>query len=147
MTGAPFENPGEEEITSLLERVQRIAVVGLSPKSHRDSNRVSLYMQERGYEIIPIYPREERILGAPVYRRLQDVPGRIDLVNVFRTSSALPEVTDDSLAAGAPAIWFQLGCVHEAAASRARQQGVQVVMDRCLMVDHARLLGSSRRRI
>ena len=147
MTGAPFENPGEAEISGLLERMHRIAVVGLSAKSHRDSNRVSLYMQERGYEIIPIYPREERILGASVYRRLQDVPGSIDLVNVFRTSSALPEVTDDSLAAGAPAIWFQLGCVHEAAASRARQQGVQVVMDRCLMVDHARLLGSSPRRI
>ena len=147
MTGAPFENPSEEAIRSLLERVRRIAVVGLSPKPHRDSNRVSLYMQERGYEIIPIYPREERILGAPVYRRVQEVPGSIDLVNVFRTSSALPEVTDDSLAAGAPAIWFQLGCVDEDAAARAQQQGVQVVMDRCLMVDHARLLGSSRRRI
>jgi len=147
MTRKAFENPSEEEIKGLIERVHRIAVVGLSPKPHRDSNRVSLYMQERGYEIIPIYPREERILGAPVYRRVQDVPGSIDLVNVFRRSSALSEVTDDSLAAGAPAIWFQLGCVHEDAAARAQQQGVQVVMDRCLMVDHARLLGSSRRRI
>ncbi len=147
MTGKAFENPSEEEIRGLIERVHRIAVVGLSPKPHRDSNRVSLYMQERGYEIIPIYPREERILGAAVYRRVKDVPGSIDLVNVFRTSSALSEVTDDSLAAGAPAIWFQLGCVHEDAAARAQQQGVRVVMDRCLMVDHARLLGSSRRRI
>ena len=147
MTVETFENHSEAELRALLERARRIAVVGLSPKPHRDSHRVSLYMQERGYEIIPIYPREERILGAPVYRRVQEVPGSIDLVNVFRRSSALSEVTDDSLAAGAPAIWYQLGCVDEDAAARAQQQGVQVVMDRCLMVDHARLLGSSRRRI
>ncbi len=147
MTGESFENPSEVELRALLERTRRIAVVGLSPKPHRDSHRVSLYMQECGYEIIPIYPREERILGAQVYRRVQDVPGGVDLVDVFRRSEALPEVTEDMLAAGAPAIWFQLGCVHAGAAARAREQGVQVVMDRCLMVDHARLLGSSGRRL
>jgi predicted CoA-binding protein len=147
VTGEGFENPSADEIRALLERARRIAVVGLSPKPHRDSNRVSLYMQERGYEIIPIYPREERILGAQVYRRVQDVPGGVDLVDVFRRSEALAEVTEDVLAAGAPALWFQLGCVHQAAATRARERGVQVVMDRCLMVDHARLFGSSRGRI
>ena len=147
MTGVAFENPSEKEIRGLIERAHRIAVVGLSPKPHRDSNRVSLYMQERGCQIIPIYPREERILGAQVYRRVQDVPGGVDLVNVFRRSAALSEVIDDTLAAEAPALWFQLGCVNEPAAARAQQQGMQVVMDRCLMVDHARLLGSSGRRI
>ena len=146
MTGETFANPSEDEIRALLERARRIAVVGLSPKPHRDSNRVSLYMQERGYEIIPVYPRAERILGAPVYRRVQDIPGSIDLVDVFRRSEALPEVTEDALAAGAKAIWFQLGCVHPGAAARAQENGVSVVMDRCLMIDHARLLGSSRRR-
>ena len=147
MTDLVFENPSEDEIRTLLEGVRRIAVVGLSPKPHRDSHRVSLYMQERGHEIIPVYPRGERTLGSQVYRRIQDVPGDIDLVDVFRRSSALAEVTDDALAAGVPAIWFQLGCIDAAAAQRARAQGVRVVMDRCLMVDHARLLGSGGRRI
>jgi predicted CoA-binding protein len=135
-----WNNPSDEEMAALLERSRRIAVVGLSPKAHRDSNRVAAYMQRAGYEIVPVYPRHDEILGARVYRSLQEVPGEIDLVDVFRRSEALPEVVDDALAAGVRALWFQLGCVHEPAAERARAAGVSVVMDRCLMVDHARLL-------
>jgi predicted CoA-binding protein len=134
-------DPGEEAIRALLRRVRRIAVVGLSPKPHRDSHRVSRYLQQHGYEIVPVYPREESILGAQVYRRVQDVPGGVDLVDVFRRSDQLPNVVDDAIAARAPAIWFQLGCIHVEAARRARDSGATVVMDRCLMVDHARLLG------
>jgi hypothetical protein len=126
---------------SLLEGARRIAVVGLSPKPHRDSNMIGRYLLERGYEVIPVYPREERILGQQVYRRVQDVPGGVDLVDVFRRSEMLPGVVDDALAAKAPALWFQLGCVHDQAAQRAREAGAFVVMDRCIMVDHARLLG------
>jgi predicted CoA-binding protein len=125
----------------LLESARRIAVVGLSPKPHRDSNMIGRYLLERGYEVIPVYPREELILGRPVYRRVQDVPGGVDLVDVFRRSETLPAVVEDALAARAPALWFQLGCVHEEAAQRAREAGALVVMDRCIMVDHARLLG------
>jgi uncharacterized protein len=132
-------------LRSLLEGARRIAVVGLSPKPHRDSNRIGRYLLERGYQVIPVYPREERILGQQVYRRVQDVPGGVDLVDVFRRSETLPGVVDDALAAKAPALWFQLGCVHEPAAQRAREAGAVVVMDRCIMVDHARLLGRSWR--
>jgi predicted CoA-binding protein len=142
MAASVWSNPGEAELRSLLQRVKRVAVVGLSPKAHRDSHRVALYMQQHGYEIVPVYPREERILGEPVYRRLQDVPGRVDLVDVFRRSEHLPEVVEDAVAARAPALWFQVGCVHEGAARRAAAAGAMVVMDLCLMVEHARLLGA-----
>jgi len=139
-------DPEDERIRELLARVKRVAVVGLSPKPHRDSNRIGRYLIERGYEVIPVYPREDEILGRKVYRRVQDIPGGVDLVDVFRRSEELPAVTEDALAAGAPALWFQLDCVSEQAAARARAAGAEVVMDRCIMVDHARLLGRDFRR-
>ncbi|HEY3119821.1 MAG TPA: CoA-binding protein [Vicinamibacteria bacterium] len=134
-------NPDDEAIRDLLARARRIAVVGLSPKPHRDSNRVARYLLERGYEIVPVYPREEHILGRQVYRRIRDIPGGVDLVDVFRRSSELHAVFDDGLAARAPAFWLQYGCIDEEGAARAAAQGAVVVMDRCIMVDHAALLG------
>lgn len=134
-----YVNPDASAIRSLLEGARRIAVVGLSPKPHRDSNRIGRYLLERGYDVIPVYPREETILGRRVYRRVQEVPGVIDIVDVFRRSEELAGVTDDALAARALALWFQLDCVDEASAARATQAGLTVVMDRCIMVDHARL--------
>ena len=137
----PFQNPDDATLRALLQRVRRIVVVGLSLKAYRDSHRVARYLLERGYEIVPVYPREEQILGQKVYRRVQDVPGQVDLVDVFRRSADLPGVIDDALAARAGALWLQLGCVDESGARRARDAGLTVVMDRCLMVEHARLLG------
>jgi predicted CoA-binding protein len=138
---APFENPDDEAIRRLLEKVRRIAVVGLSPKPHRDSHRVARYLLESGYEIVPVYPREEQILGQKVHRRVQDVAGAVDLVDVFRRSEDLPEVIDDAITARAGALWLQFGCIDEDGARRARDAGLTVVMDRCLMVEHARLVG------
>jgi hypothetical protein len=138
-------NPGEDARRALLEKARRIAVVGLSPKPYRDSHRVARYLQEHGYDVVPVYPREERILGAKVYRRVQDIPGGVDLVDVFRRREELPGVFDDALAARSPAIWTQLECVDEASARRATAAGVTVVMDRCIMVDHAALLGRNWR--
>ena len=137
----PFHNPDDGAIQKLLESVRRIAVVGLSPKPHRDSNRIAVYLLEHGYEVVPVYPREDEILGQKVYRRVQDIPGSVDLVNVFRRSDVLPAVFDDLLAAGAGAVWTQLGCVDEDGARRALAAGLTVVMNRCVMVDHSRLLG------
>jgi hypothetical protein len=142
----PHRNPDDPSLSRLLAEARRIAVVGLSPKPHRDSHRIARYLLERGYEVIPVYPREDEILGQNVYRRVQDIPGRVDLVDVFRRSEGLPDVVEDAVAARAPALWFQLGCVHEDAAQRAEQAGATVVMDRCIMVDHARLLGRGWRR-
>lgn len=136
-----FQNPDDEAIRRLLEKVRRIAVVGLSPKPHRDSHRVARYLLESGYEIVPVYPREEQILGQKVRRRVQDVAGAVDLVDVFRRSEKLPEVIDDAITARAGALWLQLGCIDEDGARRARDAGLTVVMDRCLMVEHARLVG------
>ncbi len=93
--------------------------------------------------MVAVYPREEAILGRPVYRRVQDVPGEVDIVDVFRRSEQLGAVTSDALAGHAKALWFQLDCIDEESAERARRAGVAVVMDRCIMVDHARLLGKS----
>ena len=136
-----MRNPDEAAIRALLERVRRIAVVGLSPKPHRDSNRIARYLIDRGYDVVPVYPREDEILGLKVYRRVQDIPGWVDLADVFRRREMLAESTDDCLAAGVGALWFQLDCVDEASAARAREKCVLVVMDRCIMVDHAHLLG------
>ena len=101
---AAFENPDEETIRGLLERVRRIAVVGLSPKPYRDSHRVARYLLERGYEVVPVYPREDEILGQRVFRRVQDIDPPVELVDVFRRSEELPGVIDDALAARAPAV-------------------------------------------
>ena len=135
-------NPTDDELRSLLRRVRRIAVVGLSPKAHRDSHRVSAYMQRQGYEIIPVYPREDTILGARVYRSVSEIETAVDLVNVFRRSEELPEVAVDILgseAARAAAVWFQLDCVHQGAITDLVNAERTVVYDRCLMVEHARL--------
>jgi len=143
----PFQNPDDDDVRRLLQRVRRIAVVGLSPKPHRDSHRVARYLLERGYEILPVYPREDEILGQKAYRRVQDVPGTVDLVDVFRRSEELPAVIDDALAARAGALWLQIGCLDEGGARRAREAGLTVVMDRCLMVEHGHLLGRQWARI
>jgi hypothetical protein len=136
-----FSNPDAAKLRALLESARRIAVVGLSPKPHRDSNRIARYLLQRGYDVVPVYPREDEILGQRVFRRVQDVPGGVDIVDVFRRSEELGHVADDALAAKAPALWFQLDCVDEDAARRARDAGATVVMDRCIMVDHAAFLG------
>ena len=135
----PFENPSDDQLRDLLRKARRIAVVGLSPKPYRDSNRVARYLIQQGYEVFPVYPREDQILGRPVYRRVQDVPGGVDLVDVFRRSETLPPVFDDALRAEAPAIWTQLDCIDEPSAALAQAAGAIVIMVRCLMVDHARL--------
>ncbi len=141
-----FKNPDDAAIRRLLEGSRRIAVVGLSPKPDRDSHRVAQYLQLHGYEIVPVYPRQDEILGQKVYRRVQDIPGEVDLVDVFRRGEDLPEVTDDVLAGHARALWFQIGCVNEVAAERARTAGLTVVMDRCTKIEHARLLGPGGKR-
>ena len=136
-------NPDDREVRSLLQKVRRIAVVGLSPKPHRDSHRVSVYMKRHGYEIVPVYPREATILGEPVFRSVAEIEGAVDLVNVFRRSNELDQVAADILRsrnAGSAAVWFQLDCVHEGAIRELTQAGHLVVYDRCLMVEHSRLL-------
>ena len=136
-----FENPPDDEVRALLRRVRRIAVIGLSPRTHRASHRVARFLLEVGYEVIPVYPERDLILDQKVYRSIKDVPGPVDLVDVFRRSEFLPGVFDEVVEAGAGAVWTQLGCIDYPAAERARDAGLVVVMNRCLMVEHSRLLG------
>ena len=134
-----FQNPSDATLRQLLRQSRRLAVVGLSPKQDRPSFRVSRQMQNWGFEIVPVRPMVESVLGQPAYARLEDVPGPVGIVNVFRNASELMPVVDSAIAIGAPAIWIQQGIVNEAAAEKAQAAGLVVVMDRCIMVEYARL--------
>lgn len=129
-------------VEALLAQPRTVAVVGLSPKTHRDSFRVAQYMQAQGWRIVPINPVAAAsgtpILGEKVYATLQEAAQhqKIDLVDVFRNSAEVPPVIDDAIAIGAPAVWLQLGIAHDAATAKARAAGLLVVQDRCLMVEH-----------
>jgi len=136
-----FENPSDEARRALLRSVKTIAVVGLSPNPARPSHGVSRAMQGFGYSIIPIHPIAKEVLGAKAYRRLSEVPGPIDLVNVFRRAEYLGPIVEECLALGLKAIWIQEGIVNEVAAERARQNGMTVIMDRCIFRDHRQLCG------
>ena len=125
-----------EQITQLLKNARTIAVVGLSDNPVRVSYDVSEYMQSQGYQIIPVNPLIEESLGEKAYASLSDVQEKIDIVNVFRRSEFVPKVVDEAIRLKLPAIWMQEGVVHEEAAERARQAGIVVVMDRCILKDH-----------
>lgn len=140
----PFTNPDDDALLALLEGAFRIAVVGLSPDPARPSHGVAAYLLRQGYDVIPVNPSVERVLGRPAYPDLESVSVPIDVVNVFRRPAAVPPVADAAAARGAGALWLQLGVVHAEAAARAREAGLVVVMDRCIQVEHRRLLGSRR---
>ncbi len=125
-----------DAMTELLKRARTIAVVGLSSKRLRPSYGVSAYMQAAGYRIIPVNPNERQVLGEQSYPRLEDVPEKVDIVNVFRRSEQVPEVVESAIRIGAQAIWMQEGVVHEEAARRAREAGLEVVMDLCILKEH-----------
>ena len=127
-----------DTIAAILKSAKTIAVVGLSSKPHRASFGVARYLQSVGYRIVPVNPRESEVLGERAYARLEDVPVRIDVVDVFRRSEHVPEIVESAIRVGAKAIWLQEGVVHEGAAERARQAGLLVVMDRCMLKEHAR---------
>ncbi len=131
--------PSDERMRQVLEDAKRIAVVGLSNKPERDSYRVAQYLQEQGYEIIPVNPMVDEVLGQKAVASLKEIEGEVDIVDVFRRSEEIPGVVDDAIAIGAKAIWLQLGVIHEEAAQKAVDQGLDVIMDRCIKVEHARL--------
>ncbi len=131
--------PEKNEIADLLRTSRVIAVVGLSSNPLRPSHGVAGYMQEHGYRLIPVNPQETEVLGEKAYPSLEDVPGKIDIVNIFRRSDFVPPIVEDAIRLGARAVWMQEGVVHEQAAARARAAGLIVVMDRCILKEHRRL--------
>ncbi|MFI5110700.1 MAG: CoA-binding protein [Terriglobales bacterium] len=120
----------------MLKRAKTIAVVGLSNRPSRPSHGVALYMQQQGYRIIPVNPNIQSALGEKAYATLKDVPEKIDVVNIFRRPEFVPEVVDQAIALAVPAVWMQEGVIHERAAEKARQAGIFVVMDRCILKEH-----------
>jgi len=135
----------DAEIRDLLRDTKTIAVLGIKPESHRSQPAfyVSEYMANAGYEIIPVpvyYPEVTQILGKPVYRDLKDIPGDIDLLNVFRRSEDIPKHTEEILSKKPKAVWFQLGIRNDQVAKHLTEAGIKVVQDLCLMVEHRTLM-------
>jgi uncharacterized protein len=137
---AAYQPPGDARIAEQLRSARTIAVVGLSSKRLRASFGVSEYLQSAGYRIIPVNPNVREVLGERAYARLGDIPERVDIVDIFRRSEYVPEVVDATIRIGARMVWMQEGVVHEEAAERARQAGLVVVMDRCILKEHRRLV-------
>jgi len=128
----------QETITEILENCKTIAVVGLSSDPGRPSHGVASYMRRRGYKVIPVNPNETEVFGDKAYASLEDVPEPIDLVDIFRRSSEAGKAVDEAIAVGAKAVWLQEGVIDKAAAVRAQDAGLLVVMDLCWLKEHAR---------
>ena len=127
----------------ILQSVRTIAVVGLSGKRFRPSYGVAEYLQRSGYRIIPVNPEEREVLGEKSYPDLDSVPGEVDVVDIFRRSEFVPEIVEAAIRKGAKVVWMQEGVFHEEAAERAREAGLTVVMDRCILKDHRRFAQAS----
>lgn len=134
-----FQNPSQPEINDLLRRSRRIAVVGLSGNSDRPAYRVSQYLIDRGYEVIPVNPQESEILGRKAHPSLGAIGGDIDIVNVFRRSDQTDPIIDEAIKMGAKSIWLQEGVINETGALRAQVAGLVVVQDRCIKKELAKL--------
>lgn len=125
----------------ILKLYKHIAMVGLSSNPFRPSHFAAIYMIAAGYKVTPVNPREKEVLGRVSYASLRDVPVPVEIVDIFREPSAVPAIVEDAIVIGAKVIWMQLEVIHEKAAERACQAGLQVVMDRCVKIEHARFFG------
>ena len=138
----PFDNPDAQEIKEILSAYRSVAVVGLSHDEKKSSYQVAKYLKEHGFEIYPINPKYENILGKKCYPSLLAVPARIEIVDIFRRPSAVPEIVEEAVRCGAKVIWMQLGIVNNEAARRAREAGLKVVMGQCIMAEYKKMAGN-----
>lgn len=136
----PEYNPPSEEIRAILQKYRTVAIVGLSPKPERDSHKVARYLKENHYRIVPVNPGQKEILREKCYPNLKAIPVPIDVVDIFRKPEAIPPVVDEAIEIGAKVIWMQLGIAHNQAADKARKAGLEVVMDRCIKVEHMKMV-------
>ncbi len=132
----------DDEIKDILKRVRVIASVGLSADETKDSFGVATYLKRARYTVVPVNPNAERILGSKAYPNLVALPMKVDAVQVFRPAAEATKIVEDAIKIGASVVWMQEGIVNEAAAARAREAGLTVVMDRCMMQEHRRLMGT-----
>lgn len=136
----PAYETTSDDIKDILTSVKTIAIAGLSPKEERDSNKVARYLQQEGYRIIPVNPNYDEILGLKSYPSLSEIPGDIDVVDIFRRPSAVPEIVESAIRKGAKVIWMQEGIVNNEAAEKAKNAGLKVVMNRCMMKEHIKMI-------
>lgn len=137
----PTVNSNKEAIKEIFSMVKTIAVIGLSPDATKDSNKVAKYLQEQGFKIIPVYPKEDLILGEKVYRSLAEIKESVDMVNIFRKPDALNAIADACIARGdVKVFWAQKGIVNNEAAKKAEDAGMKVVQSQCSMVEHRNLV-------
>ena len=125
----------------ILETYRRIAMVGLSSNPFRPSHFAAIYLISEGYDVVPVNPRVHDVLGRQCYPTLSAIPGPVEVVDIFREPAAVPASVDEAIAVGAKVIWMQLGVIHDEAAAKAREAGLEVVMDRCMKIEHARFFG------
>ena len=136
------ENPSTEEIRALLEGSRTVAVVGLSDRPYRTSHAIARALQDFGFRVFPVNPNlRAPVLGEEPYSSVEEIPGPVDIVDVFRRSEKVMPTAKDAVAAGAKVLWMQSGVVNEEAAAYAGEHGLTVVMDRCIMVDYSSLVG------
>ncbi len=137
----PRVNSNPEEIKEIFNSIKTIAVIGLSPNPAKDSHKVAKYLQSVGYKIIPVYPKEDEILGEKVYRSLAEIPDQVDMVDIFRKPAAFDAIADACIARGdVKVFWGQVGLVNNEAAERAKNAGMKVVQNLCAMVEHRELM-------
>jgi len=140
MCQIPEQRATDEEVVEILGKTKTVAVVGISHKEERDSHKVAKYLKEHGFKMIPVNPKYEEVLGEPCYPDLKSVPEHIDVVDIFRNIEAIPGVVDEAIEARADTVWMQLGLVHNEAAEKACNKGLKVVMDKCIKIEHHRLI-------
>lgn len=138
-----FKNPNRETISRILTESNSIAVVGLSPKPDRDSHSVAKALQQLGYQIIPVRPGVDELLGEVAYPDLKSLPEPPDIVDVFRAPEHVPEIVDDAIDIGARVLWLQEGVVNEVAAEKASKAGMTVIMDKCIYKEWIALKGGA----
>ena len=136
----PSVNSNNEEIIEIFKNTKTIAIAGLSPDASKASNMVAVYLQNAGFKIIPVYPKEDIILGEKVYRTISEIPFKIDMVDIFRKPDAIAEIIDEAIARGdVDVVWTQLGLVNNEAAVKALKAGLKVVQNKCTKIEHRNL--------
>ena len=136
----PSVNSNDKEIIDIFNNTKVIAIAGLSPDSSKASNMVAAYLQKAGFKIVPVYPKEDTILGEKVYRTVSEIPFKIDMVNIFRKPDAIAAIVDEVIARkDVDTVWTQLGLVNNEAALKAKEAGLKVVQNKCTKIEHRNL--------
>ncbi len=136
----PTINSKSEEIIEIFKNTKTIAIAGLSPDPSKASNMVAAYLQSVGFKIVPVYPKEEFILGEKVYRTISEIPFKIDMVDIFRKPDAIEQIVDEAIKIGnIECVWFQLGLANNEAALKAKEAGMKVVQNKCTKIEHRNL--------